>query len=123
MGLSVYFDTYAFCEVVKGNKNYEKFKEGYSITTTRFNLMEFFYSLLSTLGEEIASNGYNSFLDFCIEIDDETIKDAMKFRFANKSKRLSYVDCIGYIIAVKNNILFVTGDEQFRNMPNVEFIK
>jgi len=38
----------------------------------------------------------------------------------NKNKKLSYVDCIGYIMAKSRNIRFLTGDEQFKN---AKFIK
>ena len=47
----------------------------------------------------------------------------MDFRFLNKKSNLSYIDCIGYITAFKKEVKFVTGDDQFKNMKNVEFVK
>ena len=47
----------------------------------------------------------------------------MQFRAESKSRDLSYVDCIGYVIAMRNNIRFLTGDRQFRNLPNVTFVR
>ena len=41
----------------------------------------------------------------------------------SKNKQLSIPDAIGYIIAKKLNIKFLTGDERFRNFENVEFVK
>ena len=32
-------------------------------------------------------------------------------------------DCIGYIMAKKLNIKFLTGDKEFENFLNVEFVK
>jgi len=47
----------------------------------------------------------------------------MTFRALNKKRNLSYVDCIGYIIAKQRNIKFLTGDKEFEYMENVEFVK
>jgi len=33
------------------------------------------------------------------------------------------VDCIGYIIAKKSGVQFLTGDEHFKDFENVEFVK
>jgi len=32
-------------------------------------------------------------------------------------------DCIGYVIAERNKMRFLTGDEKFKNKKNVEFVK
>ena len=45
------------------------------------------------------------------------------YSFKNKNKQLSIPDAIGYIIANRLNIKFLTGDEAFRNIENVEFVK
>ena len=45
----------------------------------------------------------------------------MKFKFVKQ--KISFIDCIGYLIAKKNNAKFLTGDEHFRNKDNVEFVK
>ena len=58
-----------------------------------------------------------------IDIDIATIKEANEFRLLNKSRKLSYADCIGYIIARRYGLKFLTGDKQFSDMPNVEFVK
>ncbi|MBI4210839.1 MAG: hypothetical protein HY544_05020 [Candidatus Diapherotrites archaeon] len=58
-----------------------------------------------------------------VELDDETLKDAIRFRKEHKKKNLSYADCIGYIYAKRNGIKFLTGDMQFESLPNVEFVK
>ena len=56
------------------------------------------------------------------EGEDVLIKAAeMKFKFLKE--RLSFIDCIGYILAKKHGALFLTGDERFRNKENVEFVK
>ena len=44
-----------------------------------------------------------------------------KFKF--KKEKLSYIDCLGYEVAKKLKIKFLTGDEGFRDKENVEFVK
>lgn len=123
MGNVIYFDTYAFYEMIRGNVEYNKFENGWKVVTTRLNLMELFYGLLLRFNKEIANHYYDQFLQYVAEVDDDLIKQAMEFRVIHKKKKLSYTDCIGYTIASQLNIPFVTGDEQFRNMANVTFLK
>jgi hypothetical protein len=47
----------------------------------------------------------------------------MHFKLQNRGKKFSYTDSIGYLISLRNRIKFLTGDKQFRDMPNVEFVK
>ena len=118
-----FFDSYAVIELIKGNPNYKKYEKAINIITTKLNLMELHYGLLRDEGKKIADNYYNAFLKFCIEIEDETIKQANEFRLRNYKRELSYVDCIGYILAKKFNAKFLTGDIQFKDFENVEFVK
>ena len=85
--------------------------------------MELHYSILRLYGEEKAEKAFNFFNKFCIEFDDEIIKGANKFRLKNYRRDLSYIDCIGYVLAKKLNAKFLTGDEQFKDFENVEFVK
>ncbi|HAB54132.1 MAG TPA: PIN domain nuclease [Ignavibacteriales bacterium] len=124
MGITSYFfDTYAFCEIIVGNPNYQKYVNKLGIITTRLNLMELYYGLLRECDRKTADKYYDSLIKYVINIDDETIKQAMVFRYLNKNKKLSYVDCIGYILAKKMGLKFLTGDKEFESMENVEFVK
>lgn len=124
MGIKTYFfDTYAFYEIIKGNPNYEHYKKEISIITTKLNLMELHYALLRVYNKETADSYYEEFLPLIIEVDDGVIKESNIFKFENKEKRLSYVDCIGYTISKNLGIKFLTGDKQFENLDNVEFVK
>ncbi len=91
--------------------------------TTKMNLMELYYGLVPQTHEKFAERFYYCFSDFCIKIDDEDIFQAMKFRLKNKKKKLSYIDCLGYIMARRNNALFLTGDKEFKGMEGVVFVK
>ena len=122
--MQVFFaDTYAIIDYFKGNNKYRKYFEENEIKTTRLNLMETYYSALLDSTEENAESYYDAFLPKCVEIGDETIKKAMKFRLKKRKKNISYVDAIGYQISLELGIKFLTGDKEFKGMKNVEFVR
>ena len=123
MVLTYFFDTYAFYEIMAANPNYQKYTINTSIILTRLNLMEFYYGLLVKYSQKVAERCYNMFVKYTIELTDDIIKKAMQFRFLNKNKNLSYVDCIGYITAIQHNVKFLTGDPAFKDLENVEFVE
>ncbi|MBN2052472.1 PIN domain-containing protein [Candidatus Woesearchaeota archaeon] len=118
-----FFDTYAFIEAINGNKNYQPYMKGSTIITTLLNLMELHYITLKDISEKIADAHYEFFRDLAIDISDEVIKKANIFRYANRKKKLSYTDCIGYTLARMRNIKFLTGDNAFKGIEGVEFVK
>ena len=121
--MNFFYDTYALLEIITGNENYNKYVKNTGIATTKLNLMELFYRLYILHGIEIAEFYYQKYLPFVVEISDSLIKKAAIFRAENKKKDLSYVDCVGYALALEHKIKFLTGDSQFKDMGNVEFVK
>ena len=117
-----FFDTYAIIEVIKGNENYTKFKN-MKIITTILNLIELHYALLKNFDEGKANYFLEKYLNYIIGIDLDIIKEANKFRLKNIKKRISTTDSIGYVLSIKNGIKFLTGDKEFENLENVEFVK
>jgi len=120
--VNYFFDTYAIIEILKQNENYGLYK-GKDVTLTIFNLAELYYSSLNDYGEVKANIIYEEYKKTVVEVDDDTFKEAIRFRKEHKKKDLSYTDCIGYIYAKRNNLKFLTGDKEFENMDNVEFVK
>ena len=120
--VSYFFDTYALIEIMKNNPNYIKFIDE-NITTAKFNLAELIYAAIMENGEGFAKSIFDRFRGAEIEVSDDVLFKAMTFRFKNKKKNLSYADCIGYVFAEENGLKFLTGDEAFRNMANVVFVK
>ena len=117
-----FFDTYAIIEVTKGNESYEKFKDLIIITSV-LNVGEMYQITLRKHGKDEADEWYkNSNLEL-LEISPEVIIRAIYFRFINKIRNISLVDAVGYILSLKHNLKFLTGDNQFRDLPNVEFVK
>ena len=85
--------------------------------------MELHYGLLRSEGKEKADKIYDEYIKFIIDFSDEDIKLANQFRLEKKKQDLSYVDCLGYILACKRGIKFLTGDGKFKDLDNVEFIQ
>ena len=117
-----FFDTYAIIEIMKGNPDYSKFKE-MTFVTTHLNLSEFYYSLLKEMNETEAKKIISALNMEFIELDYEIALESSSFRYIHKEKKLSYADCIGYIAARKNDLIFLTGDNGFEKIDNVEFVK
>ena len=105
------------------------------ITITREKLKRSYLSQTTILGilneiegwkdydEEKANVIFDTYKKAIVEIDDDTLKEAIRFRKEHKKQDLSYTDCIGYIYAKRNNLKFLTGDSKFENLPFVEFVK
>ena len=120
----IFLDTYAIIEIAIGNPNYKKYVlDSKDAVTTVFNLMEVHFYYLKNFGKEEADKAYNVVKALVIPIDDSIIKEANGFKLANLKKRLSFADCIGYSTALKYKAKFLTGDYQFKNMENVEFVR
>ena len=116
-----FFDSYALIEIAKGSEPYKRYSN-YNIVTTRLNLFELFYILLRDIDEKTACFAISRFSDFTVDFDNQTVEDAARFKLLHKKKNLSMTDCIGYFTARKSGLRFLTGDQQFEHMLEVEFV-
>ena len=122
-GINIYFaDTYALIEILNGTNSYKKYKNSILITS-KINLAELYYHLLLSEDEKIANKYYDFFRKIVVPISSWSIKTGMKFKQMYKKEKLSYADCIGYALALELNIPFLTGDKEFEDKSNVEFVK
>ena len=122
----LFADTYALIELLKGNPNYEDYSQAY-LVATEFNIFELTYALFRDFGRDEAAKVV-SLTRGKIEIvptEDSDYLDASEFRkSANKTgKKLSLIDALGYSCSKKIGIKFLTGDREFIEMENVEYIK
>lgn len=120
--MSYFYDSYAIIEILEENKNYLDFKSDIIITSV-LNLFEFYYYLLRVYNQKTANFWVNNFNFNFLELSPGVSVVASRFRFENKNKELSLADCIGYTLALNNNLKFLTGDAKFKNMENVEFVR
>ncbi len=122
MNRAFVFDTYAILEIISGNKNYSPYLDS-EIIINDFIFAELCYNLIKEKGLEKSSLLIEKYSKFIMEISPGIIKNAMLFRFENRKKDVSMADCISYMHSKHLNIKFLTGDKEFTDMPNVEFVK
>jgi len=114
-----FFDTYALFEIVRGNPKYKKYTEC-NIITTIFNLAEFNYNLKKERSKKETDTLTEKYYPFIVEVNLKDLKNAMDLKI--KDKDPSIPDVIGYIVAKRHNVKFLTGDKGFEKMENVEFV-
>lgn len=122
MTKAYFADTYALIELLGGNQNYKPYLDCILITS-RFNLVELYYYLLKDHGKKIANKYLEIYSKVVVPITLTIIKKGMLFKLKNKKSELSYADCVGYVIALEFGIKFLTGDNKFEGLSNVEFVK
>ena len=115
-------DSYAIIEILKSNPDYERFSQ-VLLVSSRINLVEVAYHLLESFPQPKAEEIISSLKFSILEIEEKQVTRIASFRKENAKKKLSYIDCIGYVLAKENGLKFLTGDKEFEKMPNVEFVK
>ena len=120
--MKFFFDTYALIEIALENKKYEKFLDS-DVTTLKSNLAELYYFILRKYGKDYADSLMKKFTHIVVDFPINLISESMTFRYDNKKKNFSYIDCFGYIFSQNNNRFFVTGDRAFKGMKNVELVR
>ena len=120
--MNYFFDTYAIIEIIKENKHYEKFLDE-ELLTSILNVGELYYALLRDFGKKTAKQWQEKLKQTVLSPNLDDIVKAMEFRFKNRGKNLSFIDCVSYVMAKENKMKFLTGDKEFEGMDNVEFVK
>ena len=115
------FDTYALVEIIKGNKNYVNYLNK-EIVINNFIFAELCYILIRNNYPE-ADKYLDRYERFIVSLNPKIIREAMKFRHKNKDRNFSIPDCTSYLMAKELGIKFLTGDKEFKDFENVEFVK
>ena len=118
-----FFDTYALIELGKRNPHYEPYSKNVRIVLSQLNLMELSYFLLREKRAHEIDEIFSFLSRFTVPYTKEILIEAAKMKYAFRKERLSYVDCIGYLIAQKHQVKFLTGDGKFEHKENVEFVR
>ena len=118
-----FYDSYAIIEFInQNNHNFDIYFSNNCGVTTISNLMEVYYSILKEGGEIQAEKTLELLEPFVLNPTLDDVKESMKFKLKNKKVRFSYTDCLGYAIARRMKIKFLTGDKEFKHLENVEFV-
>lgn len=123
MGISYFYDSYAIIEYINDNPCFVPYFENHSGITALPNVMEVYYSSLLDSGKEKADPILEKIWTIVVHPKRETVKKAMQFRAQHKKQKLSYADCLGYALAKEQEVPFLTGDKEFKDFPNVIFLK
>jgi predicted nucleic acid-binding protein len=119
-----FYDSYAVLAYLSDNPNYRSFFEENDGILTKLNLMEIHCCTLEVHGVQAASQVVKAFAKYATEFGIADIEGAMRLRLKLKKKGhdISYVDAMGYYLARKSNIKFLTGDKWFKGLEGVEFV-
>lgn len=118
-----YYDSYAIIAYLNQSQNYVDYFIPSQGVTSFYNVLEVYYSVLREQGADDAKKVLSSLRPILVDPTFEDLEYAMHFKLKHKSKKLSYVDCLGYALARRLGILFLTGDEGFKGISGVEFVK
>ena len=116
-----FFDTYAIIEVIRGNDKYSSYLDD-EIVINNFIFAELCYILYRDK-DKVVREHLREYSKYINSVNPEWIEEAMKFRIEWKDRNVSVTDCIGYIMAKRIGIPFLTGDKDFECMENVEFVR
>ena len=86
--------------------------------------MEVCYRTLEVHGAQAASQVVKGFAKYVTDFGVADIEGAMKLRLKLKKNGcdISYADALGYYLAQKSNVKFLTGDKWFKGLEGVEFV-
>lgn len=113
-------DTYTLAEISKGNPKFIKLMEK-DFVITDLTLAEFYGIILREYDELTANYWYRKMSLYSKPVDKLILAKAIKFRY--QKKNISFFDAVGYVYSRESNYKFVTGDKEFKKLPNVEYIK
>ena len=117
-----YLDTYALVEVSRGNQKFSKYSQEEFITSD-ITLAEFYGVLLREFNEKTAEYWLHKLRPYSEEVYLDVLIKAVTLKRQLKETKLSFFDAVGYIFSKERGAVFVTGDEDFKNMNGVEFVK
>lgn len=122
----IFYDSYAVLAYISGENAFTRyFTEQYSGALTKLNLMEIYFRAAKLHGHQSAKQVIDRFSKYLVDFDIDDIAGSMKLREELMKKRMdiSYVDALGYYLAKKMQIPFLTGDRHFRELDGVRFVK
>ena len=120
-------DTYALWALYNGSARYRPYFERKDLVTTSMNLVEFAATLLRAgrIEERELKVILSPLRGLVIEPASEVVEAAASFKasMAKARRNCSHIDAWGYATARSLAVPFLTGDEAFRSLPGVEFVK
>ena len=122
---SFFADSYAIIEILRGNRAYRRYSSAH-LVTTEFNLCEVGYAVFKDFPEDSASilSTIRTTIEVVLTGDaDYVVCAQLRLQNNRSGKKLSTIDSLGYAVAERLAIQFLTGDREFSDMKNVRFVK
>ena len=122
---SFFADSYAIIEILKGNGHYLPYQQARYLATTEFNLCEVAFAICRDYPDKAKDimEHVREMITLVPTTDEDYCSGAVTKRStASQGKKLSTIDCVGYSVACRLDIPFLTGDREFRDIPGVEFV-
>lgn len=115
-----FFDSYALLRVYRGDPGLARYAD-VAIRTDHGSVYEFTREVLIN-GNAAKARAALAELSSAERLTptDEDMLEAAKLK--QRTARISNQDALGYCIAQREELLFLTGDTAFRRMPGVEYI-
>lgn len=119
-------DSYALFAHVEDKASYRAYFDEHRAATTAMNLVELGYGLLRRgWPPEGVGRALDTLASVVVEPPTHVAMEAARFRrsMVQAGADCSYVDAWGYATAQWLGVPFLTGDDDFRKVPGVEFVK
>jgi predicted nucleic acid-binding protein len=118
-------DSYAIIEILKGNEHYRKYQTDHLIAT-EFNICEVAFAVCRDYPDK--THSVMALVRKMVSLEPATDEDycsaaAMRRTTTSTGKKFSTIDCVGYSVARRLEIPFLTGDREFEDIDNVVFVR
>lgn len=114
--MKAFLDSYAMVEILEGNSRFLPYlREG---VTNQFNLLEFHVTACRKKGSGDADAALARLRTKAVAIEHEDVVEASRFK-REAPKGVSHADALGYAMAQRRRMPFVTGDKAFKGLPGV----
>jgi predicted nucleic acid-binding protein len=113
--VKAFLDTFALVEMMQGNCAFMPYLQ--HGVTNQLNLLEFHVRAAREHGEDEADAKLRRLHAKAIPVDVDDVLGASKVK--RQIKGASYADALGYAMAQRRRIPFVTGDKAFKGLPGV----
>ena len=122
---SFFADSYAIIEILKGNENYRPY-QAIPLVATEFNICEVAFAVCRDYPDK--THKVMALVRKMVVLKQTTDEDycsgaAMRRTTTSAGKKLSTIDCVGYSVARRLDIPFLTGDREFEDIDDVEFVR
>lgn len=120
-----FYDSYAVLAYIGDHPKYGTYFEDNDGCLTKLNLMEIYFRMFENHGSRAASEVVNAFSKYVRDFGISEIMGSMRLRLRLKRTGLniSYAGAVGYYIALRSKIRFLTGDPAFEKLKGVEFVR